>query len=542
MSVQKSLRMVPILLVLALGISMVGCGVPQAAVSLPEATQAAVPAPEATKAEVQAASEELVIAVPSENVDLSSWQAQSEINSPGLRNVFELLVERDPITNELVPELATGWEQISPTQWRFTLREGVTFHDGSPFNAESAAFGINWTWAPENNFPGLQFMGSQITAEAVDEYTLDVFTAEPDPIVPARMYFCPLPSMKALLDSPETYATNPVGTGPYKVAEFKRGQEIIYEANPEWWGLDDPEARGAITFQKLRFVFRPEDGVRAAMAQNGEADIAAFLTPEQCATVDALDGVRCESAPSSETLMMRYDTPSPVLGDQRIREAIGLAIDRDLIIEQILGGVGSPAAMIIGPGVLGWSADLAPFAYDPDKAKQLIAAAKADGVPVDSTTLTINVRQASIPRIAEIAQAVQSMLIEVGLDVNIQVQEASIFNPEFGEKPTPERNYITIHPHGNELFDYTQSLSYYTCSTTVSCVCDPELDKMIQVARTLADSDREEAFREIAQYTYDRQYIGGIAYLGLAYGISDRVTWNVPLDHRLLAKDMSLSK
>ena len=166
---------VPVLLVLALALLVVQCApstpaeieAAQATASAAEAAladavasgaediaaaeataQAAMAQLEAAQAaEAEAAEREIVIAVPSENVSLMSWQAQVEINSPGLRNVFELLVDRDPETNELVPELATSWEQIAPDRWRFYLREGVTYHDGSPFNAESAAFGINWTWS-----------------------------------------------------------------------------------------------------------------------------------------------------------------------------------------------------------------------------------------------------------------------------------------------------------------------------------------------------------------------------------------------------------
>jgi peptide/nickel transport system substrate-binding protein len=279
------------------------------------------------------------------------------------------------------------------------------------------------------------------------------------------------------------------------------------------------------------------------MVQSGEADIAVFLTPEQCATIDASDGLRCESVPSSETLFMRFDTPSPVLGDQRIRKAIVLAVDSDLIIDQILGNIGTPAAMIIGPSVFGWDPDLAPAPYDPDMAKQLIDEAKADGVPVDDTTLLINVRQASIPRIAEVAQAVHSMLTEVGLNVDLQIVEASIFNPQFAEKPTPERHFITMHPHGNELFDFSQSNGgYYTCASGASGVCDPALDEMIYESWTLAGQDREQAFHEQAKYIDENVYTGHIAHLDLAYGINDRVQWNIPLDHRLLAKDMSLNE
>ena len=101
----------------------------------------------------------------------------------------------DPATNELVGELATAWEQTDDRTWRFTLRQGVTFHNGDPFNAEVAAFGINYTWSPENEFEIYQFIGPDMTATAVDDFSVDVQTVEPDPILPARLYFSPIPNM-----------------------------------------------------------------------------------------------------------------------------------------------------------------------------------------------------------------------------------------------------------------------------------------------------------------------------------------------------------
>ncbi len=136
----------------------------------------------------------IVISMSVEPDTLENWKAYSTDGHPILRNVQEALLNRDPKTNELVGELATSWEQTDERTWRFKLREGVTFHNGDPFNAEVAAFGINYTWSPENEFEIYQFIGPDITATAVDEYTVDVATVEPDPILPSRLYFSPIPN------------------------------------------------------------------------------------------------------------------------------------------------------------------------------------------------------------------------------------------------------------------------------------------------------------------------------------------------------------
>ena len=127
----------------------------------------------------------LIVSMSVEPDTLENWKAYSTDGHPILRNVQEALLNRDPVTNELVGELATAWEQTDDRTWRFTLRQGVTFHNGDPFNAEVAAYGTNYTWSPENEFEIYQFIGPDITATAVDEYTLDVSDgrAGPDPAV-----------------------------------------------------------------------------------------------------------------------------------------------------------------------------------------------------------------------------------------------------------------------------------------------------------------------------------------------------------------------
>jgi peptide/nickel transport system substrate-binding protein len=487
-------------------------------------------------------SQELAIAVTSENTTLASHQTGSEVNSPGLRNVFEVLVARNPETNELAPELATSWTQIDPTTWEFELRQGVSYHDGSPFDAEAAAFAINFSWSEEQDFPLRQFMATQITAEAVGDYTLRVMTVDPDPLVPERMYFTGIPSMQAILTARDTYDTTPVGTGPYRLREWQRGQYLLLEANPNWWGLDDPSVKNP-EFETVRLMFRSEGGVRASMVKVGEANIAQFLDSDQCVELAAGDTTDCVSAPSVETLFIRFDTPSPVLGDVRVRRAVLHALDIPSIISEIMGGSATQASQIVGPASNGFDPAILPVAFDADAARSLVDEARANGVPVDTTEIFINVRQAAIPRIEEIAQAAQAMLTAVGLNATVKIQEASIYNPEYGQKPGPDRNYITMHPVGNDPMDAASSFqTYATCDRGTSGICDSELDAMITEASTLVGPARTAALQAISRRIQDEAYIGFVGHLDLAYGISSDLEWDVPLDHRLIVRNMGLAE
>lgn len=269
------------LIALVTVLAVVGCAVPVSQVSPPVATQVPAvvatqpPAPAATQAPAQptevaaqeptsAIADELVIAVGIEPVSMDAWRAFAETGGPGFRSVVEQLVARDFDTGQVVPLLATSWKWIDDKTIEFTLRQGLTFHDDSPFNAEAAAASINHTFDEKNAFDLLDFLGS-MSAEAVDEFTLRVSTPEPDPILLEKMEFVSLGSAQQLAADPDSYSTNLIGTGPYRFAEWRRGDSLIYETNPDWWGIGKPEeAGGQQSFQRVVYRILQEDQVRTA--------------------------------------------------------------------------------------------------------------------------------------------------------------------------------------------------------------------------------------------------------------------------------------
>ena len=352
----------------------------------------------------------IVIALAEEPRSLGSWNAYSNDGHPVVSNVTEALLNRDPVTNELIPELALSYSQVDDNTWQFQLREGVTFHDGSPFNAENAAYSINYVLAEENAFPMRQFFGSQVTAEAVSEYVLNVSTVDPDPILPLRLYFCTIPSAKAIQDSPETYESNLVGTGPYKLKEWSRGQYIDLVANEDWWGRDDPAAAYGSNelITEARYIFRSESTVRVAMLDTGEADFARFLNPEDCENAP-----QCKGTPTTETVIFRMDTVNPLLSDIRIRQAIAFAIDKSAIMNDIMGG-GELANQIVSSSALGHNDSLEPYPFDIAAATALVAEAAADGVDVTAPIL-VAARTGFPNRGDETIQLVGEALRSIGL-------------------------------------------------------------------------------------------------------------------------------
>ena len=154
---------------------------------------------------------------------LAAHDSTASYNNQVMRNIDEALLNRDPKTSELVRELATKWEQTNPTTWRFTLRQGVKFHDGSPFNAEAAAEALNFNWDKANAFRVRGYVGPEFTFKPVSEYVLDVVLESPDPILPSRLYFAPLHSPKAQREAPDQSPLKPVGDRPLQVRGVGQG-------------------------------------------------------------------------------------------------------------------------------------------------------------------------------------------------------------------------------------------------------------------------------------------------------------------------------
>ena len=482
--------------------------------------------------------EGIVISLADELLTLENWNSFSIYGHPILRNVMEALTNRDPQTNELVGELATSWEPVDELTWRFNLREGVTFHNGEPFNAEVAAFGLNYTWDPENGFEILAIAGPQLTATAVDEYTLDVTTAEPDPILATRLYFSPIPSMKQLTEDAESAKDTAIGTGPYTFVEWVKGQHIRIELNPDWWGHNADDAGGTATIPDGTFVFREESAVRAAQISAGEAQLTHNLAPEDCSTVPV-----CKDTPSIETLICRLDTMHVAMSDKRVRQAIAYAIDVEGVAESILVS-GVVATQIYGPSAVGYNPDLPVYPYDLEMARQLVTEAGADGVPIDAPITFI--ATASTPRAAEFIQYAANQLQQIGLNATSQIIESAQFRPAVygtAQQDVPaDRGWITVLQHGNELMDAAASVDrYYSCNPdSDSTFCNPELEPMMEAARLLVGEERDRAYQEITAQFYEEYAIIPLVHLNIAYGMAENLVWEPRMDAFMLLKEMSL--
>lgn len=419
---------------------------------------------------------------------------ESNLTSTGVvmrSNVTEPLIERNPQSGELEPKLATEWKATSDTEWTLKLREGVTFQDGTPFNADAAAFTIERAVNSKLgcNVEGYVFGDADLAVKAVDATTLTVTTPEPDPILPLRLSFL---EVVPTTTSATEKVREPIGTGPYKIEKWDAGQKITLTSWDGYWG-DKP------AYATAEYQWRSESSVRAAMITSGEADLAMGLSPDDNIGDLGLD------YPNNETVALRLDANEAPLNDIRVRQAINFAIDKEGIVNSLYQGKHQVAAQLVPEGIVGHNASLEGWPFDLEKAKSLVAEAKADGVDT-SKQISMVVRSAQFPKITELGQVLQEQLTQAGLNVKLKMLETSQ-HLTYQVRPFPEDEgaVALMTQHGNQAGDAAFTVDQYMLSTGAqSYFGTPEFDAMIKKADAASGDERKKAFEDIFAYQNDK--------------------------------------
>lgn len=406
-------------------------------------------------------------------------------------NIAETLTVVDPKTGELSPRLATSWKQIDDNTWQFELRQGVKFQDGSDFNAAAVASTIARMMDPGRDADPATtcttkqkyFGGIDLTTTAIDDHTVQIKSSKAAPVLPRLMTVV---SILSAATDPKTEDRNPVGTGPYKIASWPSDQELDLTQFSDYWGTK-PAA------ENVRFVYRSESAVAAAMVQTGEADLAPYIAVQDASSADTdipyLD---------TDTAFLPLSVSIAPLNDVRVRKAIAMAIDRQSLIGSVVSDKAELAKEIVLPIVDGYNPDIKQWPYDPDQAKALLAAAKADGVPVDAQ-IRLLARPGFMPNIDDIVAALTQMFQAVGLNVKPQFIEGAGFNvaarkPWAADRPPT----ITLQLHDNAIGDAGFSVfSKYDSQGINSEIADPGVDKLIAQASSATGADRTKLHQEI---------------------------------------------
>jgi peptide/nickel transport system substrate-binding protein len=434
-------------------------------------------------------------------------------------NIGDCLVWRDRETGRFVPWLAEGWQRLGTTNWRFTLRKGIKFHNGEPFNAQAVKFTIDRILADNKMIVYNQWLFVK-EIRVIDDYTVEITTAAPEPAMLSKMagtgcQVVPPGYLRQV--GPQAFAQKPVGTGPFKFVEFRKDDRVVLEANPDYF-------QGKPDVDELVIRAVPEPSTRVAELLRGGVDLVVSIPSQDWPRVESNQNLKLEKFLTTQTvLLVLRHTSGMVTADPRIRAAIDYAIDRKTLVK-LAGGGAIPTRTRVTPPTLGWHPNLYnKDIYNPDRARQLVREAGYAGQPL--TFHSTNVW----PMQKEVSEAVASMLEAVGLKVNLQVLDISTFREQiyYGAYAGRGNREIYMDALGNSFFDPWIAVLGFTCARNQRTdYCRPDLDQLIlQAAQEMVVEKRKQLYYKIQEIVVeDRPYVFLYQMMDTV-GMSKRLQW-----------------
>ncbi|MBV8096670.1 MAG: ABC transporter substrate-binding protein [Acetobacteraceae bacterium] len=425
-----------------------------------------------------------------------------------LSNIYEPLIRRDR-DEKLEPALAVSWEQTGPTVWRFHLRPGVKWQDGTPFTARDVVFS-----ADRIRRPGSVVQSVLATVKAVrqiDDLTIDFDTNIIDPIFPQEMTSWLIMSKlwaekngaaepSNLTIGQENYAVrHAMGTGPFRLVSREPGRRTILEPNSGWWD------RRRDNLDRVEFDVINNDATRVAALLSGDVDMVYSVPPQDLARIRRTPGLRVISGPELRTIFLGMDQrrdellKADVLGrnpfkDIRIRESFALAIDEEAIAAKLMRGQAHPTWLLWGPGVNGYDSKLDRRPKpDPLRAKKLLAEA---GYP-NGFSLTLDCPNDRYVEDNEICMAIAAMLARIGVRIDLNLRTKAIFYNEVGPPKYQTSFYllgwtpITYDAH-NSLFNLAVTRNPPRGEVNYGGYSNPEIDRLTDEIATETDSTRRQ--------------------------------------------------
>ena len=435
----------------------------------------------------------LTIAVPWDPQTLDPQMHRNRFTQVIARQMHEHLTMFDFETTSYYPVLAESWTKLDDVTWEFKLREGVTFHNGEPFTAEAvkATFDRMLDPATESPRASMNFQTDITEIEVVDDYTVRFHTAydfgpEDDPSWLGTFSQEILEPTRIATLSKEEFAEHPIGTGPFKFVEWVPNQRLVVEANLDY-RLGPPRVE--------QVIWRPipEASTRVAEFLAGSVDI---IFPVDADTAAQLEGrAQLLSSPGTQHYHLAINTTEGPFTSQEARIALNQAIDKQAIVDNLMGGLATVSNQIAFSGQRGYDPSYEGYPYDPEAAQAVLGGITD---PIEMVTESAN---------ATLAEAVAEQLRQVGLDVTVvplegaaysEVNEGGDYTLAFGSFASGTLQFAG--PYYNAQFHCDSRAN----GIIYSGFCDPEIDELIAQAEQESDLDarneiEQEANRRIME-------------------------------------------
>jgi len=512
----------------------------------------------AASASLGVAAQTVRIANQGDSLSMDPHSLNESLQLSVTNNVYEPLVGRAKDLS-LAPALATSWKQTSPTVWRFELRKGVLFHDGTPFTADDVVFSLARVAGEGSD---LKSNVSDIKeVRKVNDYVVDIETKAPFPILPDALSTTFMMSKKWCETN---QATRPVdrrkgienaasfrsnGTGPYRLRERQPNVRSVFVRNGNYWGKIEGNA------QEVVFTPIANDATRVAALLSGEIDVMEPVPLQDVERINASANAKVVQGPELRTIFLGMDQKrdellfSNVKGknpfkDKRVRQAFYQAIDIDGIQKTVMRGASKPTALMVGPGIAGFNADQNKrLPYDPEGAKKLLADA---GYP-SGFEVTFNCPNDRYVNDARICQTVAANLSRIGVKINLAAETKGTYFPKIlrrdtsmyllGWTPTTYDSHNAL----NALMACPDDKG--TGQFNLGSYCNPKVDQLTRSIQSETDKTKRAAMIKEA-FDLHSADVGHLPLhqQALAWGMSKKVTLAQQADNFMPFKFISIQK
>lgn len=433
------LKQITISMALLLSLLLAACAAPAAdsgattgAAGNTASTSDSSAADDATPSADGAPSGTLTAALPLEPNSINPPNGADRMAGIVIIQIFDALMEPNFETGELDPALATEWSVSDDgLTYSFTLREGVTFHDGSEFNADDVVATFEAGIDPANAYAA-DFEG--ITVEVDDPLHVRIVRETPDVTYLRRLAETSIISNDQYADGGnQAIEEAPIGTGAFKFVEWQKGDRIVLEANEAYW--DEGPYVAELIFRPI-----PESSTRLAAIQTGEVDIVNRLSADEAQSLLGVEGVEVVRYPADRVYYIAFNNLSTGVGlpteDPQVRQAMNLAVNRQAIIDGLFNGFAELSTGFVTPTNLGYDESLEPFPYDPERAQELLAeAGYGDGFEIGMACPI-----GAYTNFEEVCQAIAADLEAVGITITggeVDLMESGVYWDLEAQKELP---------------------------------------------------------------------------------------------------------
>lgn len=429
--------------------------------------------------------EELIIAQGADAVSLDPHGQNDQSSSRVRVQMFDTLLMQDK-NMEFQPLLATSWEQIDDLTVEFKLREGVKFHNGEDFGAKDVIYSIQRAIAsPQAGHIVDMIDGDKL--EEVDNLTVRVVTKEPFGPLLAHLSHpaAAITNEKAVTDAGDDIDITPVGTGPYKLKEWARGDYIILERNDDYWG--EPAKTKTIRFRAVS-----ENANRTIELETGGVHIAYDILPNDISKVEDNPDLQLFRDKNFSTTYVGFNAQKEPFDNKLVRQAINHAVNMDEIVEAVYYGTGNKASGPLGANVTFANTELAPYEYNPELAKEMLAEAGAEDISLVIWTNDNKIRM-------DIAEIMQNQLQAVGINATSEVVEwgAYLSQTAAGEHDMFILGWTTVTGDADYGLYALFHSSQFGDAGNRTFYKNERVDELLDIGRTATSvEDREAAYKE----------------------------------------------